>query len=76
MLDLIERKWTVHIVADAVGSQREIDRNTAIERLKQSGALMTTTESILFQLMGTADDPAFKIISGYAKEPRPSTSNL
>jgi isochorismate hydrolase len=59
-LDLLEKGYDVHVLADGVSSQRPSDRFTALERMKQSGAFITTSESAVFQLMTSANHPAFK----------------
>ena len=66
-LDLLERDYQVHIVCDAVSSQRPHDRAVALERLKSFGAIMGTTETLLFDLMATSEHPNFKEISGLIK---------
>ncbi|EGG22675.1 NADH:flavin oxidoreductase/NADH oxidase domain-containing protein [Cavenderia fasciculata] len=66
-LDLLESGYDVHIVEDAVSSQRLNSKLVALERLKQSGAFITTTESILFQLAKDAKHPNFKKISTLVK---------
>jgi len=62
-LDLIGAGYDVFIVADAVSSQRPYDRTVALHRLKDSGAVMTTSESLVFELMGSSEHPNFKEIS-------------
>lgn len=59
-LDLIENNYEVHVIADGVSSQRPSDRFSALERMRQSGAFVTTSESAVFQLMTSANHPAFK----------------
>lgn len=41
----------VHIVVDAVSSQRSVDRAAGLHRAAQSGAFLVTSEMALFQLM-------------------------
>lgn len=41
----------VHIVIDAVSSQRTTDRAAGLHRAAQSGAFLVTSEMALFQLM-------------------------
>ncbi|KAH9252208.1 hypothetical protein BASA81_009800 [Batrachochytrium salamandrivorans] len=74
-LDLLERGKTVHVVVDAVSSSRALDRAVALQRLQAAGALLTSAESVLFQLLGSAQHPAFKQVSALAKEygKQPST---
>lgn len=69
-LDLIEKGYEVHIIVDGVSSQREGDRSIALQRMSQCGAFLATSEMVLFQMMKNTAHPAFKFISGLAKEPR------
>jgi isochorismate hydrolase len=66
-LDLLANEYQVHVARDAVSSRKELDHNTALERLAQAGATITTTEAVLFELMGRADIPEFKEISKLIK---------
>lgn len=59
-LDLLRLGYTTYVCADAVGSRRTLDRDTALERMRQAGALITTTESITFELLGEAGTDLFK----------------
>lgn len=68
VLDLLEDSVEVHVVCDAVSSQRAHDRAVALDRMKTSGATMTTTESVVFDLLRSAAHPNFKTISGGLKE--------
>ena len=62
-LDLLEQDKSVHILADGISSQSSYDRLIAIERMKTSGAYITTAQSLCFMLMQSADHPHFKTIS-------------
>jgi nicotinamidase-related amidase len=66
-LDALKNDYEVHIVADAVSSRRKFDKEIALERLKQSGAFIATTEMILFQLLDEAGNEEFKNISRLIK---------
>ncbi|MDZ7360840.1 MAG: hydrolase [candidate division KSB1 bacterium] len=66
-LDLLANDYQVHVVRDAVSSRHELDHQTALQRLQQAGALVTTTESVLFELMGRADTAEFKEVSKLIK---------
>ena len=61
-LDLLREGANVHIVVDGVSSQRRGDRAVALRLLQSSGAILTTTESIIFSLLGSAEHPAFKAV--------------
>jgi nicotinamidase-related amidase len=59
-LDLLRLGYMPYLCADAVGSRRPYDRDIAIERLRQAGAIVSTTESVTFELMGLAGTDTFK----------------
>ncbi|KAL8286208.1 hypothetical protein RQP46_004696 [Phenoliferia psychrophenolica] len=56
-LDLLERNIAVHILADGVSSCNHDEVGVALARLRASGAQITTSESVLFQLMGASCGP-------------------
>jgi hypothetical protein len=62
-LDLISQGFKVHVISDAVSSQRETDRATAIACMRQAGAVITSSESLVFQLLGGSKHAAFKSVS-------------
>lgn len=65
--DLLEEGVEVHVPADAVGSRHEIDYERGLERLERAGAIVTTVESILFELLQRAGTPEFKAVQGLIK---------
>ena len=67
VLDLLENGFQVNLAADAVSSRKEIDYNTAIDRMRYHGAEVTTTESILFELLDICGTSQFKEISKVVK---------
>ena len=62
-LDLIELGYDVHVLADGVSSQSPDHYKQALDRLRQSGVFVTTSESILFQLCETSEYEHFRSIS-------------
>jgi nicotinamidase-related amidase len=58
--DLLEAGVEVHVPADAVGSRHEIDYERGLERMERAGAVVTTVEGSLFELLGRAGTPEFK----------------
>jgi nicotinamidase-related amidase len=58
--DLLERGIDVHVPADAVGSRHQLDYERGLERLQRAGAVVTTVESVLFELLERAGTPEFK----------------
>jgi nicotinamidase-related amidase len=67
VLDLVVNNFQVDIAADAVSSRKEIDYNIALDRMRTLGAEITTTESILFELLEVCGTPEFKEISKIVK---------
>jgi nicotinamidase-related amidase len=65
--DLLARGMEVHVPADAVGSRHEIDYERGLERLERAGAIVTTVESVLFELLERAGTPEFKAVQGLIK---------
>ncbi len=59
-IDLLSHGKQVYLCADAVCSRRVVDAEIARERLRDCGAVVTTTESVLFELLREAGTPAFK----------------
>ena len=58
--DLLGRGVEVHVPADAVGSRHDLDYERALERMERAGAVVTTVESSLFELLERAGTPEFK----------------
>jgi len=63
LIDLLDRGYTVHLVRDAICSRFKSDYQTVITMAPQLGAVLTTTETALFQLVGVAGTEAFKLVS-------------
>jgi nicotinamidase-related amidase len=59
-MELLQRRVQVHVVVDGVSSQRRGDRAVALASLSAAGAALTTTEAVIFQLLGDAAHPGFK----------------
>lgn len=66
-LDALKQGYEVHVVADAVSSRTAENKQIAIERMRQSGAFITSVESILFMLLEQAGTDEFKAISKLIK---------
>lgn len=65
--DLVERNLTPFICADAVISRMPEDREVGLRLARDAGAVITTVESALFDLLGRAGSPEFKLISSAVK---------
>jgi nicotinamidase-related amidase len=62
-LDLLTRGLRVSIVADAVCSRRPANLEIGLGQARQAGAVVTATETVVFQLLGRADSDAFRELS-------------
>ena len=68
VLDLIARGFRVYVVADSVASRGKFDWKTALRRMADAGATLTTVESVLFEWCETAAAKEFRQISDLIKE--------
>jgi nicotinamidase-related amidase len=66
-LGLLDRSRRVYVVADAVGSRRPENKEAALRRLERAGAEVVTTEMVIFEWLGTADNPDFKSVISLIK---------
>ena len=62
VLDCLQEGFKVTIISDSMGSRNRADHEIALQRMTQMGAILTTTESIIFELCKTADRKEFKEI--------------
>jgi len=61
-LDLLARGFEVYLLVDCITSRRPENKQAALARLTQAGAIHSTLEMALFEMMRTADSPQFKAI--------------
>ena len=66
-LDLIEKGYQPIVIEDCVSSRNSNDKKVAIERMRQEGAIVSTYESILFELTRVSGNEVFKSISKLVK---------
>ena len=67
-LDLLSEGHKVYVLADGVSSCNPQEVPIALNRLRAEGALVTTSESFLYECMGDAGIGEFKGIAGVVKE--------
>lgn len=68
-LDLLKRDIQVYILADGVSSMNRGEIAVALDRLRKfENCTITSSDSILFQLVEDATHPNFKEISNLVKE--------
>jgi nicotinamidase-related amidase len=62
-LELIANGYIVHLVCDGVMSRRKENWKTALKTMTAAGAVLTSTEAVLFQLLRAAGTDEFKKLS-------------
>ncbi|HML36475.1 MAG TPA: hydrolase [Bacillota bacterium] len=67
VIDLLENGYTVFIANDCISSRSNNDKKYSQRRMGDAGAVGTTSESILFELLRGAKEPGFKQISALVK---------
>ncbi|HPU28707.1 MAG TPA: isochorismatase family protein [Syntrophorhabdaceae bacterium] len=53
-------QFNVHVIEDAVSSRTEANWKAALERMKQAGVVITTTEMFIYEILKKADTEEFK----------------
>jgi nicotinamidase-related amidase len=67
LLDLLDRGYIVHLVRDAICSRFKSDYQNAVSTAARAGAVISTTETALFQLLNVAGSEEFKVVSTLAR---------
>jgi nicotinamidase-related amidase len=67
-LDLLAQDFRVYLAVDAVGSRSAVDKDYALRRLERAGAILTTSETCVFEWVGGATHPCFKEVSRLVQE--------
>jgi nicotinamidase-related amidase len=67
VLHLLARGHRVAVAADAVGSRDPADRSAALERARQHGAEIVTSEMVLFEWLRDSQHPRFREVQKLLK---------
>ncbi len=59
-MDLVRMDYAVFVAADACGSRFSEDSDIALARMRQCGVEVSTTESLIFELIERCDHPRFR----------------
>lgn len=62
VLDLLDRGIEVHVATDAVGSRFAESKEVGLQKMERAGAVLTSVETALFELVGRAGSEEFKAI--------------
>ena len=60
VLGALEMSYQAHVVSDAVGSRSEANRDVGLRRMERAGALVSSAEMCIYELLGRSDTDAFK----------------
>jgi nicotinamidase-related amidase len=73
VLDLLDQGVEVHVAADAVGSRSDANKEIGLDKARRAGAVVTSVETALFELVGRAGTDEFKevqrVVLEYAPNP-------
>jgi len=67
VLGLLEDGYHVHLVRDAICSRNKLDFQAGVANAAEAGAVVTTAETVLFQLIKESTHEQFKAISRLVK---------
>jgi len=67
-LGALREGYIVHVASDAVSSRTEWDWKIGLERMRAAGAVISSTEMIIYELLRSSGAPAFKELLPYLKE--------
>jgi len=65
--DLVDGGFSVFVAQDAVISRSEANRGVGLRLCEKAGATLTSTETVLFDLLGVAGTPEFKELTALIK---------
>ena len=66
-LGALNEGYLVHVATDAVGSRAESNWKVGLDRMKSAGAVMSSTEMMMYELLRCSGTPAFKELLPYLK---------
>ena len=66
-IDLLAAGYRVTVIADAVSSRTESNKQIGLDMLRDAGAQLLSTEALLFSVLRTAAHPKFKEIAKLVK---------
>jgi len=60
VLGALEQGYLVHVAADAVSSRTELNWQLGLDRMRAAGAVISSTEMMIYELLGSSGTAAFK----------------
>lgn len=68
VLDAIVNKYQVHLVADATSSRNLMDKQIGLDKMRTSGAVISSVEMLIYELLESKDAHEFKDILKIVKQ--------
>jgi len=59
-LGALNQGLNVHVAADAVSSRTELNWKIGLNRMQAAGVVISSTEMMIYELLGKSGTPAFK----------------
>ena len=66
-LGALNSGYLVHVASDAVSSRSEWNWKIGLERMRDAGAVISSTEMMMYELLRSSGVPAFKELLPYLK---------
>jgi nicotinamidase-related amidase len=70
VLGALGEGYQVHVATDAVGARAAADRDVGLRRMERAGAVLSSTEMAVYELLGRSDGAAFKRLLPYLRGDR------
>jgi nicotinamidase-related amidase len=67
-LEALREGYIVHVASDAVSSRTEWNWKIGLDRMRAAGAVISSTEMIIYELLRSSGSPAFKELLPYLKD--------
>jgi nicotinamidase-related amidase len=66
-LGALREGYLVHVASDAVSSRTELNWRIGLDRMRAAGAILSSTEMMIYELLRSSGAPAFKELLPYLK---------
>jgi nicotinamidase-related amidase len=67
VLGALEKSYAAHVAGDAIGSRTEANHRIGLARMERAGALVSSAEMAIYELLGRSDADAFKKLLPHLK---------
>ena len=66
-LGALREGYLVHVASDAVSSRTELNWRIGLDRMRAAGAILSSTEMMIYELLRTSGAPAFRELLSHLK---------